>query len=289
MRQRHARKRWAKNLKDKKALKGKTDTLFYVGCTFALDRTLQESPRALARLMERAGEDFGLMLEDELCCGSTAKRIGHSKLFGKLSKENEKRLLAVLENEKRADAPHLAGLGVDAVECEVESRVVVAGADLRRLRENLATHRVVQLLHSTEYILDLVKKDKLRFKHAPIMVTYHDPCHLGRHAEIFEEPRKVLSAVPGLKLIEMKNSKELSRCCGGGAGVKTAYPEVSRKAALKRVREAERTGAEVLVTACPFCVQTLRDAATASGSKIEILELAVLLDRLSEPTGTGST
>jgi heterodisulfide reductase subunit D len=74
-----ARKRWAKDLKDKKAVKGKTDTLFYVGCTFALDRTLQESPRALARLMERAGENFGLMLEDELCCGSTAKRLGHSR------------------------------------------------------------------------------------------------------------------------------------------------------------------------------------------------------------------
>lgn len=71
--------------------------------------------------------------------------------------------------------------------------------------------------------------------------------------------------------------------------MKTAYPEVSRKAALKRVREAEKTGAEVLVTTCPFCVQTLRDAATASGSKIEILELAVLLDRLAEPMGTGST
>lgn len=263
-----ARKRWAKDLKDKKAVKGKTDTLFYVGCTFALDRTLQESPRALARLMERAGENFGLMLEDELCCGSTAKRLGHSRLFEKLRKENEKRLLAT--GAKRI-VTACAG-------CYKTLKQDYPGLDER-----------VQLLHSTEYLLDLLKKGKLKFKRAPIKVTYHDPCHLGRHAEIYEEPRKVLAAVSGLKLIEMKNSKELSRCCGGGAGVKTAYPEVSRKAALKRVREAEKTGADMLVTACPFCVQTLRDAAAMSGSKIEILELAVLLDRLAEPTGAGST
>ena len=262
-----ARKRWAKDLKDKKVVRGKTDTLFYVGCTFALDRTLQESPRALARLMERTGENYGLMLEDEVCCGSTAKRIGHSKLFDKLRKENEKRLL-----ESGA------------------KRIVTACAGCyKTLKQDYpGLGKRVQLLHSTEYLLQAIEKNKLKFRPEPIKITYHDPCHLGRHADVFDEPRRVLAAVPGLKLIEMKNSRELSRCCGGGAGVKTAYPEVSRKAALKRVGEAERTGASVLVTTCPFCVQTLRDAATASGSKIEILELAVLLDRLAEPAGAMS-
>ena len=254
-----ARKRWTKDLKAKKVVKGKTDTLFYVGCTFALDRTLQESPRALARMMDRAGENFGLMLEDELCCGSTAKRIGHSKLFDKLRKENEKRLL----------------------ETGVKRVVTACAGCYKTLKQDYpGLVEKVELLHSTEYLLSLVEERKLKFKPAPIKVTYHDPCHLGRHAVIFEEPRRVLAAVPGMRLIEMKNSKELSRCCGGGAGVKTAYPEVSRKAALRRVREAEKTGADVLVTTCPFCVQTLRDAALASGSKIEILRMG----RLKAPT-----
>lgn len=254
-----ARKRWAKDLKARKVVKGKTDTLFYVGCTFALDRTLQESPRALARLMERADENFGLLLEDELCCGSTAKRIGHSKLFEKLRKENEKRLL------------------------ETGARRIVTACSgcFKTLKQDYpGLHDKVQILHSTEYLLDMIRKGKIRFKKSQLKVTYHDPCHLGRHANIFDEPRQILKSVPGLKLVEMKNSRELSRCCGGGAGVKTAYPEVSRKAAQKRVAEAEKTGAEILVTSCPFCVQTLRDAASATGSKLEILELAVFLERM---------
>ena len=125
----------------------------------------------------------------------------------------------------------------------------------------------------------------MNFRRFDLKVTYHDPCHLGRHAEVYDAPREILKAVPGLKLIEMKNSRELSRCCGGGAGVKTAYPKISSKAAIRRLKEAEKTGAEILVTTCPFCVQTLNDAAKATGSDIEILELSVLLDRLSENKG----
>lgn len=264
---RSARKRWAKDFATHRLVGGTTDTLFYVGCTFALDRTLQESPRALAHLMELAGENFGLMLEDELCCGSTAKRIGHSKLFEKLRTENEKRMVQTGAR-----------------------RIVTACAGcyktLKQDYPGLADQ--VELLHSTEYLVSLVDERRLRFRRASLKVTYHDPCHLGRHAGVFEEPRRLLAAVPGLRLIEMKNSRELSRCCGGGAGVKTAYPDISRKTALRRVKEAERTGASMLVTTCPFCVQTLRDAATASGSRLEILELSVLLDRLVEPAGTGS-
>jgi len=262
-----ARKRWAKDFAAKKIVKGKTDTLFYVGCTFALDRTLQDSPRALAHLMGIAGENFGLMLEDELCCGSTTKRIGHSKLFDKLRRENEKRL---------------SETGVKRIVTACAGCYKTLNQDYPGLADK------VQLMHSTEYILDLIEKRKLRFKPAHIKVTYHDPCHLGRHSEIFEEPRKILHAIPGLKLVEMRNSRDLSRCCGGGAGVKTAYPEISRKAAVRRVKEAEKTGAEVVVTTCPFCVQTLKDAASATGSKLEILELAVLLDRFVEPKGASS-
>jgi len=261
------RKRWAKDFKARKIVRGKTDTLFYVGCTFALDRTLQESPRALAHLMELAGESYGLMLEDEICCGSTAKRLGHQRLFDKLRTENEKRLL---ETGAR--------------------RVVTACAGCyKTLKQDYPSlGDKLELLHSTEYLLSLVEEHKLKFRPTKLKVTYHDPCHLGRHAEVFEEPRKLLASVPGLKLIEMSNSRELSRCCGGGAGVKTAYPEVSRKAAMRRLKEAEKTGADTQVTTCPFCVQTLRDAASASGSKIEILELAVLLDRMVNSAGVES-
>lgn len=262
-----ARRRWAKDFQGKNLVPGKTDTLFYVGCTFALDRTLQESPRALARLMTRAGEDYGLLLEDELCCGSTAKRIGHSRLFEKLRAQNEKRLL----------------------ETGVKRLVTACAGCYKTLSQDYpGLPDKIEILHSTEYLARLVKEGKLKLPRSEIKVTYHDPCHLGRHTEVYDPPREVLNSIPGLRFVEMKNSRELSRCCGGGAGVKTAYPTVSQKAAIRRLKEAEETGAKMLITTCPFCVQTLKAAALVTGSKMEVAELAVFLDQLMDPGGEAS-
>ena len=255
-----ARKRWAKEFADHRVVPGKIDTLFFVGCTYALDRSLQEGPKALAKIMTKSGESFGLLLEDELCCGSTAKRLGQAKLFEKLRDQNEKVLRST--GAKR--------IVTSCAGCYKTLKQDYPGLDAD-----------VPILHSSEYLADLVRNGRLRLKRTPVKVTYHDPCHLGRHAGVYDLPREVLKAIPGLELVEMKGSKELSRCCGGGAGVKTAYPEVSQKAALRRIKEAERTGARVLVTTCPFCVQTLRVAAEAASSGIEIVELAVFLDRCS--------
>jgi len=259
-----ARKRWAKDLKGRRAVPGKTGTLFYVGCTFALDRSLQEGPVALAHLMELAGEDFGLLLEDEVCCGSTVKRVGNSRLFEKLRKENEKRLR----------------------ETGAERLVTACSGCYKTLKQDYpGLGRDIEILHSTEYLSRLLTSGRLKLKNTPIKATYHDPCHLGRHTEVYDPPRKILESIPGLKLTEMKNTREKSRCCGGGAGVKTAYPEVSMKAAVRRIIEAEKTGADVLVTTCPFCVQTLRTAAQSMGSRMEVLELSVLLNRVAVDEG----
>jgi len=259
---RAARKRWAREIKGKKAIPGKTEVLFYVGCTFALDRSLQESPKALAHLMELAGEEYGLLLEDELCCGSTAKRIGQRTLFEKLRKENESRIRGI----------------------SAKTVVTACAGCYKTLKQDYpGLAKDTKLLHSSEYLWRLVSSGKLNFKKTNMRVTYHDPCHLGRHAEVYDDPRRILKAVPGLRLIEMKNSKEKARCCGGGAGVKTAYPEISAKAALRRLEEAERSGADAVVTTCPFCVQTLRAAAEASSSRMRVLELSVFLDELAVP------
>jgi heterodisulfide reductase subunit D len=259
-----ARKRWAKGLKDRRVVPGKTETLFYVGCTFALDRSLQESARALADLMERAGDNYGLLLEEEVCCGSTAKRTGHVKLFEKLREENEKRIRAT---------------GVRRVVTACSGCYKTLKQDYPGLAED------IEILHSTEYLAGLVDSGRLEMGPLELEVTYHDPCHLGRHTGIYDPPRALLRAVPGIKFLEMRNSRERARCCGGGAGVKTAYPEISRKVAVRRIKEAEKTGAKALVTTCPFCVQTLRAAADAAGSRLEVLELSVLLDRSSVGKG----
>lgn len=264
---RAARKRWAREIKGRKAAPGRMRVLFYVGCTFALDRSLQETPKALAHLMELAHEDYGLLLEDEACCGSTAKRIGQRQIFERIRKENEAKI---------------RNLGVKSVVTACAGCFKTLKQDYPGLTED------VEILHSTEYLSRLVQSGNLRFKDSKSIVTYHDPCHLGRYAEVYDAPRKILKAVSGLKLIEMRNSREKARCCGGGAGVKTAYPEISGKAALRRLMEAERTGAETIVTTCPFCVQTLRAAAEANSSKMRVVELSVFLAELAIPTPTGA-
>ena len=256
-----ARRRWAKELNRRSVIPGKTETLFYVGCTYALDRSLQESPKALARLMDSAGEDYGLLLDDELCCGSTAKRIGQIGVFDDLRRENERRIRST---------------GVKRVVTACAGCYKTLSQDYPGLSED------VEILHSTDLIWKMVSKGALKFRQFPVVVTYHDPCHLGRHSEIYDAPRLILKSVPGLKLVEMANNRELSRCCGGGAGVKTAYPEISQRAAVRRIREAEKTSATILVTTCPFCVQTLRSAANSVCSTLEILELSVLLGRALE-------
>jgi len=253
-----ARKRWAKEFQDRRVVPGKTKTLFYVGCTYALDRSLQESPRALARAMELFGEDFGMLLEQETCCGSTAKRMGHKRLFEKLREENEKSLR----------------------EARVKTIVTACSGCFKTLKQDYPElDKEVQILHSTEYLASRIKDHRQELAPVKMKVTYHDPCHLGRYMKIYEAPREILRSIPGLKLVEMSSSRELSRCCGGGGGVKTAYPEISLAIAKTRLKEAEATGADALITACPFCVQSLRAAAEATGSKMEVLSLEVLVWR----------
>jgi heterodisulfide reductase subunit D len=254
---RSAKKRWAKEFQNRRLLPGRMDTLVYVGCTYAQDRTLQEGPRALARIMDKAGEEYGLMLEDEVCCGSTVKRIGNIGMFEKLRGENEKKLRQT---------------GVKQIVTACSGCFKTIKQDYPGLGEDF------ELLHSTQYILKAIKANRIELDRLDTKVTYHDPCHLGRHAGVFDEPRDILGFIPGLELVEMKNSRELSRCCGGGAGVKTAYPEVSKRVAEIRVKEAEMTGAEAIVTACPFCVQTLRAAVDSTGSKLKVVALEVLVD-----------
>ncbi len=258
-----ARKKWARNLKGRKFNKAEHGTLLFVGCTAGLDRNLWEGPRALARLMDLADERWGALQDDELCCGSTVKRLGQQKVFEKLRDDN-----------------------INLIKSIGARRIVVPCAGcLKTFRQDYGELlQDVEVLHSSEYILKTLNEKRLRIPPVMIRVTYHDPCHLGRHLEMYDTPREVLKSVKGLKLVEMENSREKAKCCGGGAGVKTAYPEVASKVAVKRLKEAEATGTNILVTTCPFCVQTLKAAKEQTGSHMEILDLAVLLERII--TGT---
>ena len=110
-----------------------------------------------------------------------------------------------------------------------------------------------------------------------VKVTYHDPCHLGRHMDLYEEPREIISKIPGIQLIEMKRNRNNAWCCGAGGGVKSQFSELAIDISKERVREAIETGAQVLLTSCPFCVGNLQDALTQMSSddqdKIKVVDI----------------
>jgi heterodisulfide reductase subunit D len=135
-----------------------------------------------------------------------------------------------------------------------------------------------QVKHSVEMLADLIREGKLKPRYAiKKTVTYHDPCHLGRHGKIFDAPRTILKAIPGLKLIEMNRMREYSFCCGGGGGVRTGKIDFAQATAERRIEEALDTGAEILTTVCPFCSQNFLDYLERSGSRLKFIDLIELL------------
>jgi Fe-S oxidoreductase len=252
MQPKSARGRWVRQSNASK--EKNSDTLFFAGCTFALSPELVAVPMAATELLMMAGSDFSILGRDELCCGSTALRLGDRKLFGELAEENLKKL-------------------------STYKRVVTscAGCYKTMSQDYPLKKESPEIVHTTQLFSELLASGKLRPHILRARVTYHDPCHLGRHSKFYDYPRRVITQIPGIEFVEMRNSRERSRCCGAGAGVKTANPRISFEIAKRRVEEAAQTGADILVSACPFCEQNLKEAAKSIESKMIVMDVSELL------------
>jgi len=167
------------------------------------------------------------------------------------------------------------------------SRVVTSCSDgfstFKKLYPKVDIPMKFEVLHMVEYLDRSIKDKKLKFtKKMPMKVTYHDPCHLGRHLGddgIYEPPRDVLKNVPGIELVEMERNRENAWCCGAGAGVSQANPDLSLWTANERLKEAKATGATALVTSCPWCERNFKDAAKEYGEDIEIYDIAEIAQK----------
>jgi heterodisulfide reductase subunit D len=252
------RERWGKGLKIKDLSKEKADVLYFVGCTMAYDPRLHGMIRAMATILDKASVDWGFLGNKEKCCGSVSLRIGDRDQFNGLARDNIKTF-----ND----------LGV--------SKIVTSCAGCYSTFKNRypeVGEVDAEVLHVTEYIAQLIKEKKIEpVKEVPMKVTYHDPCHIGRHVGLYDEPRRILRAIPGIELIEMKQNKMNTWCCGAGAGMRTAYPDLATETGVRRIEQAEETGASALTSACPFCYQNLTDAIKAAGSKLKFMDLSELL------------
>ncbi len=138
----------------------------------------------------------------------------------------------------------------------------------------------LEILHLTELLQDLVKDEKLKLTSLDKTLTYQDPCHLGRHSGIYEEPRDVLNSIPNVQMIEMEWNRKFAKCCGAGGGFRSGRSDDAIDIAAKRVRDAEAIQASMLVTSCPFCLRNLQDGATRINSRIKIISIESLIDSL---------
>jgi Fe-S oxidoreductase len=214
--------------------------LLYLGCTGSY-QDLYIVP-SMMEFMDETGVNYCVLGEKEVCCGYVAHLIGAQEAFQECMDKN----LAIFSE---------LSPGLIVTTCAGCHRTL---RDLYREYSGFD----VEVLHAVEYMDRLISDGELRFQgEFPMKVIYHDPCDIGRHMGIYEPPRNVLRAIPGLDLVEFSLNRALAKCCGGGGGLKGFDSELSSVLAEKRVAEAMDLGAEVIVSACPTCKSNLKLAA----------------------------
>jgi heterodisulfide reductase subunit D len=244
---------WASGLALKTLGESTASTLLFAGCSADRDSG-RGGAIALARLMRRAGEDFVILGEAEKCCGLYAFDLGFRREYERLKDDT----LATLKN---------AGI----------KRVVVACGSCQRIWREYTKEAGAdfQVIHGVEYIEQLVQSGRLNFaKPITKKVTYHDSCHLGRGCGVYAAPRNILRAIPGVQLVEMARNQRWAWCCGGGGGVPEADPELAEWNAANRMREAEATGAALMLTSSALCQRSFNQLKSTGVPTQDLLEFA---------------
>lgn len=256
-----ARGSWAQGLRVRRYEKD-MDLLLYVGCTAAYDPRARSVARALVKILDAAGVSFGILGKDEPCCGDTALSVGDREGFGQIA-------------AKASEAFRQRG---------VERIVAVSPHCYTAFRKEYPkVGAPFEVEHHTELLARLVDEDRLPLRgNGGATVTYQDPCYLGRHNDVYEAPRKVLESVPGVGIEEMERSRSNALCCGGGGGrIFQETPPEERFSTL-RIGQAQRTGANTLATACPYCLVMLEDSAKTESSPLAVRDVAeIVADALS--------
>jgi Fe-S oxidoreductase len=247
-----------KDLKMQYNLPDNAEWVYFIGCT---SNYRQKNLRdATLRFLKKTGIDFTLI--DEHCCTSPLLRTGQYSPVKDFMNYN-------IQKIKEAGAKKL---------------ITSCAGCYRTLKNDFIKHGVnhnLEIYHTSQLIYQLLKEGKLFFRtEFKKKVTYHDPCHLGRHSGLYEEPREVYKQIPGIDFVEMKRNRQNAWCCGAGGGVKIGYPEWSIEISKERLIEAKETGATVVSSTCPFCRTNLSDANREANMDFEIMDLVEIIDQL---------
>ena len=255
---REKRADWANGLSVKMFTEG-MEVLYFPGCYPSYDSRLKKVAIATANILNRAGVDFGILGSKENCCGESIRRTGDEKLFKRLARENIKTFIDNGVKKILVSSPHCYHTFTN---------------EYTEFKANF------EVVHISQYLFELINEGRLELtKEYVKKITYHDPCYLGRHNSIYDQPREVLKKVPGLELIEMADSREDSLCCGGGGGgIWMDTPKGERFSDL-RLEQAVGVGAEMLVTACPYCIVNFEDSRLAlkDSESLEIKDITEII------------
>jgi len=257
---------WAANLPQPPSGLGKevAEVAYFVGCVGSFFPRSYKIPQSLVQIFDRLGVDYALLGGTEWCCGYPLFINGEVERARELIEHNVAAVKAMGAKKVVTTCPscfhfwkhaYPAALGVEELGLEVQ--------------------------HATEFLADLLETGQVPLREIAETVTYHDPCDLGRKSGVFEAPRRILRAIPGLRLIEMAENRQGSHCCGGGGNLESFAPEVSQSISRRRIRQAAEVGAETLVSACQQCERTLSNAARAERLRMKVKDVVeVVLEAL---------
>jgi len=249
---------WAKG-QSVKPFSEEMEILYFPGCYPSFDPRAKKIATATAKILNRAGVDFGILGAKENCCGESIRKTGDEELFKRLAKENIKTFIDNGVKRILVSSPHC----------------------YHTFKNEYPDFRVnFDIIHISEYLFELMNAGRLELT-TPVekKITYHDPCYLGRHNGIFDQPREVLKKVPGLVLTEMTETRIDSLCCGGGGGRVWMETQKGERFGDLRIDQAMETGAELLVTSCPYCITMFEDSRITMGvdEKLEIKDITEIV------------
>ncbi|MFO7772569.1 MAG: (Fe-S)-binding protein [Dehalococcoidia bacterium] len=245
------RANWAKDL-NVKVFTEDTELLYFPCCTPAFDPGAKRIAQATVKVLKKVGADFGILGSEEKCCGESVRKLGNEPLFENLAKAN-----------------------INTFEKHKVKKIIVSSPHCFHAFKNEYPEfgGSFEVVHFAPYLAQLLKEGRLKFtREYKKRVAYQDPCYLGHHNGIYDEPRAILRSIPGLELVEMRSSHESSICCGGGGGRIWMETKKEEMLANLRLEEAIQTGAEVLAVACPYCMLNF-DGSVLAMEKGEIIEI----------------
>ncbi|MCL4377353.1 MAG: (Fe-S)-binding protein [Actinobacteria bacterium] len=247
-------------LPENKYVKEKADVIYFVGCVSSFSPRVFKIPRSVVQILRAAKVDFGLLGDEEWCCGFPLLSSGFNKDFPDFAKHN-------IEKINATGARHLI---TSCPSCYHMWKHTYTELPLG-IKMNF------EILHVVQYFYLLAKERKLKFNPINQKITYHDPCDLGRNSGIYEEPRELIKMIPGTTFVEMENNRINATCCGGGGNIEAVDKELSENIAGVKAKEIIKTGADIVITSCQQCVRTILQSLKKENSKMKAMDISELI------------